>query len=46
VIFDFGDRYVSLVYDAGADLVRVVVPDDEIAVRPSAAFRALLDSFR
>jgi hypothetical protein len=46
VIFEFADHYVSLVYDSAADLLRVVVPDDELAVRPNAEFRALLDASR
>jgi hypothetical protein len=46
VIFEFADHYVSLVYDPAADLLRVVVPDDELAVRPNAEFRALLDASR
>jgi hypothetical protein len=47
VIFEFGsERVVSLAYDPGADLLRVVVPDDELAVRPNAEFRALLTASR
>jgi hypothetical protein len=47
VIFEFGsERVVSLAYDPGADLLRVVVPDDELAVRPNAEFRALLSASR
>lgn len=46
VIFEFPDRVVSLAYDPAADLLRVVVPDDELAVRPNAAFRALLGASR
>jgi hypothetical protein len=46
VIFEFGDRVVSLAYDSAADLLRVVVPEDELAVRPNAEFRALLDASR
>ena len=44
IIFEFADHYVSLVYDRASDLLRVVVPDDELAVKPSAAFRRLLDA--
>jgi hypothetical protein len=47
VIFEFGTaRVVSLAFDRAADLLRVVVPDDELAVRPNAEFRALLDASR
>jgi hypothetical protein len=47
VIFEFGtERVVSLAFDRSADLLRVVVPDDELAVRPNAEFRALLDASR
>jgi hypothetical protein len=46
VIFEFADHVVSLAYDRDADLLRVVVPDDEFAVRPNAEFRALLDGAR
>jgi hypothetical protein len=46
VIFEFADHVVSLAYDRGPDLLRVVVPDDEFAVRPNAEFRALLDGAR
>jgi hypothetical protein len=46
VIFEFADHYVSLAYDRGPDLLRVVVPDDEFAVRPNTEFRALLDAAR
>jgi hypothetical protein len=46
VIFEFADHYVSLAYDPAADLLRVVVPDDELAVRPNAEFRALLNASR
>jgi hypothetical protein len=47
VIFEFGtERVVSLAYDRAADLLRVVVPDDELAVHPNAEFRALLDASR
>ena len=44
IIFEFADHYVSLVYDRASDLLRVVVPDDELAVKPSAGFRRLLDA--
>lgn len=43
VIFSFADHYVSLVYDPAVQLLRVAVPDDELAVGASDAFRALLD---
>ena len=46
VIFEFADHYISLVYDRDADLLRVAIPDDELAVRPTAEFRALLDATR
>jgi hypothetical protein len=46
IIFEFSDRIVSLAYDRPADLLLVVVPDDELAVRPNAQFRALLDASR
>jgi len=46
IIFEFADHYVSLVYDRSSDLLRVVIPDDELAVTPSAELRQLLDSFR
>jgi hypothetical protein len=47
VIFEFGsERVVSLAFDRTADLLRVVVPDDELAVRPNAEFRALLEASR
>ena len=44
IIFEFADHYVSFVYDRASDLLRVVVPDDELAVKPSAGFRRLLDA--
>jgi hypothetical protein len=43
VIFEFSDHYVSLVYDRDSDLLRVAVPDDELAVKPSAELRQLLE---
>lgn len=43
VIFSFPDHYVSLVYDPAAQLIRVAIPDDELAVTATDAFRALLD---
>ena len=46
IIFEFADHYVSLVYDRDSDLLRVVVPDDELAVKPSAEVRLLLDAAR
>lgn len=46
VIFEFADRVVSLAYDPAADLLRVVVPDEELAIRPNAEFRALLEASR
>jgi hypothetical protein len=46
IIFEFADHYVSLVYDRASDLLRVVVPDDELAVKPSAEVRKLLDAAR
>jgi hypothetical protein len=46
IIFEFADHYVSLVYDPAADLLRVAVPDDELAVRPNAELRALLSASR
>ena len=47
VIFEFGTgQVVSLAFDRASDLLRVVVPDDEIAVRPSAEFRAIVDAAR
>ncbi|HEV2011013.1 MAG TPA: hypothetical protein VGS17_08320 [Candidatus Limnocylindria bacterium] len=42
VIFSFPDRYVSLVYDGMNETIRVAVPDDELAVRATDAFKALL----
>jgi hypothetical protein len=42
VIFSFPDRYVSMVYDRSSDTLRVAVPDDELAVRATDAFKALL----
>ena len=42
VIFSFPDRSVSLVYDRANDALRVAVPDDELAVRATDAFKALL----
>ena len=44
IIFEFADHYVSLAYDREADLLRVVIPDDELAVKPSAELRQLLGS--
>jgi hypothetical protein len=41
VIFEFPDRYVSLAYDESTDTLTVVAPDDELAVRVPATFRAL-----
>ena len=46
VIFEFADHFVSLRYDPAANLLHVVIPDDELAVRPNAEFRALLDASR
>jgi hypothetical protein len=46
ITFEFGDHYVSLVYDRDSDLLRVVIPDDELAVTPSAELRQLLDAAR
>jgi hypothetical protein len=47
VIFEFGtERVVSLAFDRAADLLRVVVPDDQLAVHPNAEFRALIDAAR
>ena len=46
IIFEFADHYVSLAYDRDSDLLRVVVPDDELAVKPSAELRQLLDAGR
>jgi hypothetical protein len=43
VIFSFPDRYVSLVYDRTNGLIRVAVPDDELAVRATDPFKALLE---
>ena len=42
VIFGFPDRTVSLVYDKANDALRVAVPDDELTVRATDAFKALL----
>jgi len=42
VIFDFPDHYVSLAYDEGTETLTVVAPDDEVAVRVPATFRALV----
>jgi hypothetical protein len=42
VIFEFTDRYVSLVYDESAGSLTVVAPDDELAVQVPAGFRALI----
>src|SRR5207302_9037546 len=44
IIFEVADHYVSLVYHRASALLRVVVPDDELAVKPSAGFRRLLDA--
>ena len=46
ILFEFADHYVSLLYERDSNLLRVGVPDDELAVRPSAEVRALLDSLR
>ncbi len=43
VIFSFPDHYVSLAYDRTTGMVRVAVPDDELAVRATDAFKTLLD---
>jgi len=43
VIFSFPDHYVSLVYDRSTSLIRVAVPDDELIVTATDAFRSLLD---
>lgn len=43
VIFSFPSSYVSLVYDRTTRLIRVAVPDDELAVMATDAFTALLD---
>lgn len=42
VIFEFPDRYVSLAYDDSTDILTVVAPDDEIAVKVPATFRELV----
>lgn len=42
VIFEFADHFVSLVYDSSGDTLTVVIPQDNLAVRPSAQFRDLL----
>jgi hypothetical protein len=42
VIFSFPGRYVSLVYDPTTEMIRVAVPDDELAVRAAGAFKTLL----
>lgn len=42
VIFSFADHYVSLVYDRESERFQVAVPDDELAVRATDAFKALL----
>lgn len=42
VIFSFPDHYVSLVYDRATEMITVAVPDDELAVRATDAFNALL----
>jgi hypothetical protein len=42
VIFEFPDHYVSLAYDEGTETLTVVAPDDEVAVRVPATFRALV----
>jgi hypothetical protein len=42
VIFEFPDHYVSLVYDESTETLTVAQPDDEIAVRVPATFRALV----
>lgn len=47
VIFEFPDRYVSLVYDSELDVLIVAAPpDDELGVTPPAMFRQLLDAAR
>jgi hypothetical protein len=43
MIFSFADRsFVSLVYDRANEMIRVAVPDDELAVRATPALKALL----
>jgi hypothetical protein len=42
VIFDFTDRIVSLAYDAASEMLTVVQPDDELAVRAPPRFVELL----
>jgi hypothetical protein len=42
VIFEFADRYVSLDYDAASEMLTVVQPDDELAVRAPPRFVELL----
>jgi hypothetical protein len=42
VIFSFPDHYVSLTYDPANEMLRVAVPDDELAVRATSAFKTLL----
>ena len=42
VIFEFPDRYVSLAYDESTETLTVVAPEDELAVRVPATFRALV----
>ena len=47
VIFEFPDRYVSLVYDKEVDLLLVASPpEEEYGVVPTAEFRQLLDATR
>jgi hypothetical protein len=47
VIFEFPDRYVSLVYDKEVDLLLVASPpEEEYGVVPTAEFRQLLDAMR
>jgi hypothetical protein len=42
VVFDFTDHYVSLAYDAASEMLTVVQPDDELAVRAPPRFVELL----
>jgi hypothetical protein len=42
VIFEFSDRYVSLVYEERTNTLTVALPDDELAVQVPAGFRALI----
>jgi hypothetical protein len=42
IIFEFTDHYVSLLYDAASEILTVVQPDDELAVRTPPRFVELL----